>query len=115
MVNNILVGGLGENQAVEYLINKKYKILETNYKCKLGEIDIICFDKKTKTYVFVEVKARGTAKFGMPREAVNSYKQNKIKMVATSYAQSNRLLEQKLRFDVIEILDGNLTHIINAF
>ena len=115
MANNISVGGLGENQAVEYLINKKYKILETNYKCKLGEIDIICFDKVTKTYVFVEVKARSSAKFGMPREAVNAFKQNKIKLVATSYAQSKHLLEQKIRFDVIEILDGNLTHIINAF
>lgn len=115
MANNVVIGGLGESQAVEYLKSKGYKIIETNFKCRLGEIDIICFDKKTKTYVFVEVKTRSSAKFGLPREAVNSYKQNKIKLVATSYVTNNNLINQKLRFDVIEILDNNLTHIINAF
>lgn len=115
MKTNAIVGGLGEDIARKFLIKNKYKILHTNYKTKLGEIDIVCFDKKTDTYVFVEVKYRSTKIFGYPREAVDSRKQNKIKMVATEYMRSNRIYNKKARFDVVEILDEDITHIKNAF
>lgn len=115
MINNKVLGSAGEKMAVDYLKKNKYKILECNYVNKVGEIDIICFDKKTNTYVFVEVKTRTTLKHGYPREAVNNYKQNKIKSVATIYAMSNNIYNEKIRFDVIEILNNELTHIVNAF
>lgn len=110
---NRVKGDIGENKAVNYLTDKGYEILETNYKNKLGEIDIIA--KDDTRIVFVEVKARATAKYGYPREAVNEYKQRKIKMVAESYLKSKRLLNSYIRFDVIEILAGNITHLIAAF
>lgn len=110
---NRIKGDIGENKAVKYLTDKGYEILETNYKNKLGEIDIIA--KDDTRIVFVEVKARATAKYGYPREAVNEYKQRKIKMVAESYLKSKRLLNSYIRFDVIEILAGNITHLIAAF
>lgn len=110
---NRVKGDIGENKAVKYLTDKGYEILETNYKNKLGEIDIIA--KDDTRIVFVEVKARATAKYGYPREAVNEYKQRKIKMVAESYLKSKRLLNSYIRFDVIEILAGNITHLIAAF
>ena len=110
---NRVKGDIGENKAVKYLIDKGYEILETNYKNKLGEIDIIA--KDDTRIVFVEVKARATAKYGYPREAVNEYKQRKIRMVAESYLKSKRLLNSYIRFDVIEILAGNITHLIAAF
>lgn len=110
---NRIKGDIGENKAVMYLTDKGYEILETNYKNKLGEIDIIA--KDGERIVFVEVKARATAKYGYPREAVNEYKQRKIKMVAESYLKSKRLLNSYIRFDVIEILAGNITHLIAAF
>lgn len=110
---NRVKGDIGENKAVKYLTDKGYEILETNYKNKLGEIDIIA--KDDTRIVFVEVKARATAKYGYPREAVNEYKQRKIRMVAESYLKSKRLLNSYTRFDVIEILAGNITHLIAAF
>lgn len=115
MPNNKVVGDAGEVFARDYLKKKGYKILECNYKSHIGEIDIVCYDKKSYTYVFVEVKARASLKYGYPREAVGNYKQNKIKSVATSYMMSHDIYNEKIRFDVVEILDNNITHIENAF
>ncbi len=106
-------GNTGEKMAVKYLKSIKYKIIETNYSNKIGEIDIIAQDKKTT--VFIEVKTRKTEKFGLPREAVGSYKQRKIRQVATGYMVANDLLDEQVRFDVIDILAGEITHIKNAF
>ena len=115
MPNNKLIGDMGEKLAQNHLKSKGYKILDCNYKNHIGEIDIICFDKSTKTYVFVEVKARKNLKYGYPREAVSNYKQNKIKTVAQSYMISHDIYKEKIRFDVVEIIDTDITHIENAF
>lgn len=103
----------GEVEAQKYLVKQKYKILETNFRTKLGEIDIIAF--KNDTYVFVEVKARSTGKFGLPREAVDYFKQNKIRQVATEYLIKINKYPANMRFDIIEFLDKKLEHIENAF
>ena len=113
MTNTKIYGVTGEQEAKNYLVKKGYKIVKMNFSFKIGEIDIIAMDKDT--LVFVEVKARATAKYGYPREAVNEYKQRKIRMVAESYLKSKRLLNSYIRFDVIEILAGNITHLIAAF
>ena len=109
-----ILGIQGETLAKEYLENLGYKILELNYKNKIGEIDIIAKDKDI--LVFVEVKARQSLKFGHPREAVNYYKQQKIKNVAVGYLKFKRLYEKiGIRFDVIDVLGDKITHIKNAF
>ena len=115
MPNNKIIGDMGEKLAQNYLKRKGYKILDCNFKNHIGEIDIVCFDKSTKTYVFVEVKTRNDLKYGLPREAVGIYKQNKIKTVAQSYMISHDIYNQKIRFDVVEIIDKDVTHIENAF
>lgn len=107
------LGILGEKQAKDFLIKNKYKIIKTNYTCPVGEIDIIA--KQKDVIVFVEVKTRTSAKFGLPRESVTPFKQNKIRSVATCYLKENMLLNSPVRFDVIDILEGNITHIPNAF
>ncbi len=107
------VGVSGERKAKEYLTKNKYKILCCNYKTPLGEIDIIA--KQKDVIVFVEVKTRTNTNFGLPRESVTTYKQNKIKQVATQFLQKNNLINSKVRFDVIGILADELTHIANAF
>lgn len=113
MINTHILGVSGEQKAIEYLKEKGYLILNKNYQCSIGEIDIIC--KKNNVIVFVEVKQRETLKFGHPREAVTPYKINKIKMVATNYLKFNKLTNQKIRFDVIDILADKITHIENCF
>ena len=110
---NLKVGKWGEELALDYLKNNNYKILEKNFKCKIGEIDLIA--KIDDVIVFVEVKTRSSDMFGRPREAVNFYKQKKIRSIALNYLKFKNLLNYSCRFDVIEILDGEITHLENCF
>ena len=110
---NKVRGDIGENIARDYLKSNGYRIVKTNFKNIIGEIDIIAYDGEI--LVFVEVKYRKTSKFGLPREAVNSAKQNKIRLVATSYIKKYKLFDKICRFDVLEILDDEITLIKEAF
>ena len=115
-MRNKIFGRCGEAVAFNYLIENNYKILNTNFSCKLGEIDIIAKDKEY--LVFIEVKTRYSRKFGDPLEAVDERKQYKIRNIATMYLKTNRLLDTPCRFDVIAILgdsDDDIRHIENAF
>jgi len=108
------IGKINEKIAISFLKkNCKYKILETNFYTSIGEIDIIAKDKDT--IVFIEVKYSTTSYFGLPRERVNSYKQNKIRQVAFIYLKNKKLLNSKCRFDVIDILGEKITHIKDCF
>lgn len=112
-MNTRILGLKGEVLAKEFLIKNKYKILETNYVNELGEIDIIA--KQKDVIVFVEVKTRESLRFGMPREAVTVYKQQKIRKVALLYLKINHKTNAKVRFDCIDILDEKITHLQNCF
>lgn len=114
-MNTKILGDKGERIAVKFLKHHGYKILEKNYKNKLGEIDIIAFDKKEKFLVFVEVKTKSSDFFGLPREMVDEQKQFKIEQVATFYLMSKNDFETKIRFDVVEVLDKKVEHIKNAW
>ena len=114
-MENIILGKIGENKAVNYLKKQGLKIIETNYKNKLGEIDIICYNKSDDEFVFVEVKTRTSLEFGLPCEAVNYYKQNKIKSVAKLYLLSHNKYGCKVRFDVLEIIGDDINYIKYAF
>jgi len=94
-------GKESESVAVRYLKKNGYKILEQNYRNKIGEIDIIAKDKKT--LAFVEVKATRTDSFGSPKWAVTPKKQRKISMVALYYLKSTKQNKVKARFDVVAI------------
>ncbi|MBQ4558030.1 MAG: YraN family protein [Clostridia bacterium] len=112
---NKVKGDINEELAVNYLVNeKRFKIIERNYKCQLGEIDIIA-KEKDGTIVFVEVKYRRNTRFGYGREAVDQYKQQKIRNVATYYLRLRSKLQSKVKFAVIDILDDKITFIDNAF
>ena len=110
---NRVIGNSGESQALSYLTKKKYKILFTNYKNKIGEIDIIAKDKNY--IVFVEVKKRETLAFGRPSEAVDQRKQQKIRLVAQGFLKQYKLFDNDCRFDVVEIIGEEINHIENAF
>ena len=112
-MNTKVLGTQGESVAVKFLKDKKYKILKQNFITKIGEIDIIAQTKDI--IVFVEVKARKSVRFGYPREAINLAKQNKIRQVATQYLLANKLMNSKVRFDCIEVLGDQITHIENCF
>ncbi len=94
-------GKAGEELAVRYLKKKGYKVLEQNYTCPVGEIDIIAKDKKT--IVFVEVKTRRSMSYGSARLAITPRKQRKISMTALYYLKSNHQMDQHARFDVVTV------------
>lgn len=113
-INKRTVGSKYEQTAGEFLIKKGYRIIAYNYRCKLGEIDIIALDGDE--LVFVEVKYRASSRYGSPMEAVDYRKQNKIYMVANYYLMEQHISKYtKVRFDVVGILGKEITLIKNAF
>lgn len=95
------IGDKGENDACEFLKNNGYKIIQRNYTCKSGEIDIIALDKKI--LVFIEVKVRNTRVFGAPELAVTKHKRRQILNVAEIYLFRNKIKNTDCRFDVVAI------------
>ncbi len=102
MAGNKVLGDFGEAEAVAHLENEGYIILKKNFRCKLGEIDIIAADGDT--LAFIEVKTRSTEKYGKPGEFVNYKKQNKIIKTALQYIVLNNLTDWMSRFDIVEVL-----------
>ena len=105
MMNTRRFGIIGEKIAQGYLINKGYKIIETNFYTKRGEIDIIAH--KDNSIIFIEVKTRSNLKYGTPAMAVDSNKKKHIKFVAKIFLALNRLKEVEVRFDVVEVIIMN--------
>lgn len=98
------LGKKGEEIALRFLKKRGYRIIERNYVCKMGEMDIIA--KEKDTLVFVEVKARTSTTFGPPQLAVNSSKQRQLSKVALSFLKEKQIEDMKARFDVVAILLG---------
>lgn len=96
------IGNLGENIAKDYLINNDYKILDSNFRCYIGEIDVIA--RKNDIISFIEVKSRYYNDYGIPREAVTHKKQMTISKVASYYITKHNLKNYYYSFDVIELL-----------
>ena len=117
---NKKTGELGEEVAANFLIAHGYRILERNFRCKGGEVDIIARDPGDNSLVFIEVKARRGLSYGVPQLAVTPFKQRQISKAALTWLSKNRLHDTNARFDVIAILlhtDGQhaIDHIKNAF
>lgn len=113
-------GNLGEELAANFLAARGYRILERNFRCRGGEVDIIAQDPCDKSLVFVEVKARRGLTYGVPQLAVTPFKQRQISKAALTWLSKNRLHDTNARFDVIAILlhtdaAHGIDHIRNAF
>lgn len=111
------LGSWGEQIAESYLLSHGYEIMERNYRCRIGELDLIAIDGEV--IVFVEVKARQTLTYGLPCESITNTKQQHIRRTAKQYVLSHSLEDWDLRIDVIEILriEGKtyVHHIPDAF
>lgn len=112
MYKNHITGKMGENIASNYLKSLKYKIIQKNFSCKFGEIDIIAENKDE--LIIVEVKTRTSNMYGNPADAITTYKRNNILKVAQYYLIKNNLEATFVRIDTIEILiDSNNNYKIN--
>ena len=112
-MNTHVVGVKGEKLALEYLKKQKYKIVEQNFRCSFGELDIVATDGNY--IVFVEVKSRKNDAFGLPRQAVDWRKQKVIVQCAKYWLSSNKKTGMPCRFDVVEILGDQITLLKDAF
>lgn len=113
-MNKRQTGAGYEALAARWLQERGYEILERNYRCRQGEIDLIARDGRY--LVFVEVKYRSRTGAGHPAEAVDARKQERISRTAFYYCYAHGIPEtQACRFDVVSILDDRIEHIQNAF
>ncbi len=116
MVSNIIKGRTGEELVCDYLHSNGYNILDTNYKNKIGEIDIIAMDRDI--LVFIEVKTRTSTLYGYAFEAVDIKKQRKIINTSMVYIKYKKLTNLQFRYDIIEVYlnkDIKINHLTNAF
>lgn len=106
-----ILGKNGEDIAVEYLKQKGYKIIERNFYCRTGEIDIIAL--KDEYLVFIEVKTRSSNEYGLPAEAVTKRKLEHFYKTARYYVYTRNLQDEFIRFDVIEVYFKNSQYRVN--
>lgn len=108
----------GEEAALKLLLDKGYKLVARNYRCKIGEIDLVVRDNSI--YVFVEVRSKSSNSCGTGLESITFKKQSKLRMVATQFLARYGLLNEEVRFDVFAVLftQGNdpvFEHLEGAF
>lgn len=113
-MNNRAVGTEFEEKAAQYLLKNNYQVLQKNFRCKIGEIDIVA---KNEGYLcFIEVKYRSDTAKGFPAEAITPNKIRKITHTAEFYMLLHKIpMDTPCRFDAVVILDMEISLIKNAF
>jgi putative endonuclease len=104
---NRAVGAAGEAAAAAWYEARGYQLLARNWRCREGELDLVLAHRGT--IVFCEVKARTSAAFGLPAEAVTRTKQQRIRLLATRWLEATGTRPSALRFDVACVLAGEIT------
>jgi putative endonuclease len=110
-------GDEAEGAAARYLEAQGYTLVERNYQCRQGELDIIA--ERGSLLCFVEVRMRSTAAWGDPSHTVSFAKQRRVVKAAVRYLHEQRVRDRDIRFDVISVLgrgpSAKVEHIPNAF
>ena len=106
-------GQAGEDRAAAWYRAHGYAVVERNWRCREGELDLVV--RRGRVLVFVEVKARRTDRFGVPAEAVTPTKQRRLRTLASRYLDATEVRPGSLRFDVVSILADRLEVIEAAF
>ncbi|HME82123.1 MAG TPA: YraN family protein [Candidatus Eremiobacteraceae bacterium] len=116
-VSTVAAGSAAEAAAATFLRDRGYHVLERNFRCRGGEIDLIALDGGT--LVFIEVKMRRTLSRGAPIEAVTPLKQARVARAAQSYLAFSGRVFPRIRFDVISVMRTSarteITHFKAAF
>jgi putative endonuclease len=100
------IGALGEQLAVEHLASLGLEVLDRNWRCRYGELDVIAADRPTRTVVFVEVKTRTSDRFGGVREAVTPDKVRRLRRLAGLWLADNGGSWAAVRIDVVGVRIG---------
>jgi putative endonuclease len=107
------LGQRGERLAARWYTQQGYRVLETNWRCRDGEIDLVLADGPT--VVFCEVKARASHAFGAPAEAVTPAKQRRLRRLAAAWIDASHTRPVAVRFDVVAVVGGDVEVIEGAF
>jgi putative endonuclease len=114
---HIELGRAGEDAAAAFYRKCGFRVVDRNYRCRAGEIDLVV--RRGRLLVFCEVKTRASRYWGGPAEAVGALKQNRIRRSAGAWLAEHRGGRRELRFDVVSVTaaDGGLelTHLPGAF
>ncbi len=111
-------GSLGENTARKYLEAQGYRVLDTNYRCRWGEIDIVA--QTDDTLVFVEVRTRKHLSYGTPQESLSKGKMSRLTATAETYLQERQPETTHWRIDLVAVflaqngVVSDIQHIPNA-
>ncbi len=101
MMKRIETGALGEKIACAFLKKRGYRIIETNFRCREGEIDIVA--RQRDCLVFVEVRTKTSLDFGTPEESITAAKRRKMRVTARRYRQSHEKLPESWRIDFVAV------------
>ena len=113
-MNRRALGARGEALAGDWYVERGYTVLDRNWRCRQGELDLVL--ERGGVVVFCEVKARGSTAFGTPAEAVTKAKQVRIRHLAARWlADWDGPRAGELRFDVASVLDGTVEIVEGAF
>lgn len=112
-MTTIEIGADAEERAACHLETQGYRIVERNYRCKAGELDVVAYDGAT--LVFVEVRSRASDEFGHAAEMVTPRKQRQVARVAEMYLLERRPRYADARFDVVAITGGDIVLLRDAF
>jgi putative endonuclease len=112
------LGSLGEHIAARYLTDVGLRVLDRNWRCREGELDIVA--RETDALVFCEVKTRRGVGFGHPVDAVTHAKQRKLRLLAQRWLTAHEEHAPEVRFDVVGVLvrpgrPALITHLRAAF
>lgn len=109
-----MLGEHGEKRAADFLLQKNFSILDTNFQVGTHEIDIVAMDNEVNELVFVEVKTRSEAFFGNPSDAVDRVKFRALRRAAALYISAKKLWHLDYRFDIIAVLPNSIDHYQNV-
>jgi putative endonuclease len=114
----LALGAYGERMAIRFLLDRGLELIDRNWRCHLGEIDAVFADGDT--VVFVEVKTRSSAGFGLPAEAVDYRKSVRLRRLAAQWLHEHDVHARVVRFDVISVLSrrsgpAEIDHVVGAF
>ena len=104
MARNMALGARGEDVAVEFLVDAGLEIIERNWRCRYGELDVVA--TSGDRIVFVEVKTRSGVGYGSPAESVTFAKQRRIRVLAMHWLTDSGRSWSRVRFDVVAVLIG---------
>jgi putative endonuclease len=111
--STVVRGKSAEHRAAAYLIDRGYAIVARNWRCRLGELDLIAMDGDV--LAFIEVRSRADAAHGSPLETIRAGKQRKVAQVASAYLASHTPRAASCRFDVVGITGDDIVLIKDAF